>query len=102
MKAAEFARCFHSEERVEFVAGLPCRGTCGGRSPCENAHVGPKGAGMGRRGDYDQIAPLCHECHDNLHRGRLAVSRSYLLMCAEFTQAAWREHQNLKPGASKP
>lgn len=58
----EFERCYHSKERVEFVKNLPCAActyhewNTGYR--CENAHVCGNG-GMGRKGDYTTIAPLC-------------------------------------------
>ena len=61
--ATSFARSFHSRERVEFVQSLPCI-VCG-RRPCDNAHIGTKGAGAGRRADYDQVAPLCRRLSDD-------------------------------------
>lgn len=60
-KGREFARTYHSEERVLFVRGLPCC-ACGVVGYSENAHVPPKGeAGTGYKADYRFIAPLCHE-----------------------------------------
>ena len=57
-KAAEFARCYHSVERVEFVKRLPCA-ACGVVGYSQNAHVGKDGKGAGRKAHYTMIAPLC-------------------------------------------
>lgn len=57
-KAREFARCYGSKERVEWVKTLPCA-ACGIVGYSQNAHVGRAGRGAGRRGDASQIAPLC-------------------------------------------
>lgn len=55
----EWARAYHSEERVRWVKHHPCL-VCG-RTPSENAHT--RSGGMGRKADADTIAPLCHEHH---------------------------------------
>lgn len=55
-KRKEFARCYHSKERVEFVKSLPCS-VCGVVGYSENAHI--KNGGTGRKADYAQIVPLC-------------------------------------------
>jgi hypothetical protein len=58
-KAREFARTYHSVERVEFVKGMPCA-ACGVVGYSENAHLPPKGeAGAGYKADYRFIAPMC-------------------------------------------
>lgn len=56
-RRSEFARCYHSKERVEFVKSLPCA-ACGVQGYSENAHVLGNG-GMSRKADYTTIAPLC-------------------------------------------
>lgn len=98
----EFARAYGSEARVAFVRSLMCVGCLAvGRS--ENAHVGRKGAGAGRKADYDQIAPLCgpriedgaemyEGCHRLQHRGDLRLSQEELDVCAADTEAAWLAH----------
>lgn len=54
-RQSEFARCYHSRERVAFVKALPCL-VCR-RGPCDNAHI--ETGGMGRKADYTKIVPLC-------------------------------------------
>jgi hypothetical protein len=56
-KRREFARCYYSQARVEFVKSLPCA-VCGVVGLIENAHVGGV-EGMRRKGSYLTIAPLC-------------------------------------------
>jgi len=54
------AETMGSRARREFVSQLPCM-ACGRRG-CANAHVLPKlvsGGGIGRKGHYTTIAPLC-------------------------------------------
>lgn len=68
-KAREFARKYHSKERVVFVRyALECAvAGCGGMP--ENAHL--DGEGTGRKGHYRRVAPLCGGHHrtrpDSLH-----------------------------------
>ena len=59
-KASTFARCYGSKARVAFVQSLPCL-LCG-RTPSDNAHLHGYG-GMGTKGPYDTIIPLCRFCH---------------------------------------
>ncbi len=71
-KRREFARAYHSAERVEWVKALPCV-ACGVVGFSENAHVASGGAG--RKADASQIVPLCshdtpygsYGCHRSLH-----------------------------------
>ena len=69
-KAREFVRTYHSKERCAFISSLPCC-ACGG-SGSENAHGPDSDAGMGRKGGYKSILPLCGPgysgCHATLHR----------------------------------
>lgn len=110
-KKDEFARCFGSAERVEFVKGLPCA-ACGVTGFSQNAHIGREGAGAGRRANADQIGPLCgphylkpelpggygilrggcHALYDE-HRGefvRLYSDFNVTEVCEE-TERVWRE-----------
>ena len=64
-KAAEFARCFHSAERVEWIKSLPCC-VSGIRGDIENVHV--RGDGAGRRAGFAWIVPMARELHRELHR----------------------------------
>lgn len=66
---SEFARCYHSRERVRFVKSLGCV-VCTMLSPffglatagkCHNAHT--ETGGMGRKADYTTIVPLCPVHH---------------------------------------
>src|SRR5688500_2875319 len=72
-RQAEFARCYHSKERVTWVKALPCgwcrlRGLVRVSVPSDNAHVVTDG--MGRKANYDAIAPLCRRHHQQ-YDGRL-------------------------------
>lgn len=76
-KASEFARCFGSVERVQWVKSLPCLACLlvdrqYGWGKIENAHVARDGSeGMSRRGGFRCIAPLCRGHHIRFDR-RLA------------------------------
>jgi hypothetical protein len=97
-RASEFARSYHSKARVEFVKGLPCvtpDAFCWGG--IENAHVGGKGAGTGRKADSDQTAPMCRYHHrDVFHRyGARFLEREFginLEAAAAATETAWLRH----------
>lgn len=98
-RTAEFVRTYGSKERVEWVKRQPCTVPFCGHSPSENAHVGPKGKGVGRKADADQIAPLCTAHHGLLHqKGPLwfaavtGVSPAMLLQAAEATEAGWKAY----------
>ena len=98
-KAREFARCYHSEERVRFVKTLPCVACLPSRvptEPSENAHI-PSRSGVGRKGDYDQIVPLCRPHHSVLHETvPLVFEDTYyvnLAFCAVATEARWQSWQ---------
>ena len=77
-KAERFAYQYHSKARVEFVAALPCC-ACGRRDePSENHHVW--GEGMGRKGPYVAIVPLCNRCHYRYHTiGKLSMLQAVKL-----------------------
>ena len=58
----EFARCYGSEARVEWVQKLPCIvPACRIGGLRENAHI--EGDGAGRKADYTKIVPLCRSHH---------------------------------------
>lgn len=95
----EWARAYHSQERVAFVQRLPCC-VCVSRpwplpmGESQNAHTESDGAG--RKAGYQTIAPICHAHHRNLHQvGAVTFARFYaidLAQCAANTQAAWLAH----------
>ena len=82
--AAEFARIYGSEERVGWIKARWCI-KCG-KTPCENAHL-PSRSGMGRKGDYTPIVPLCHTCHEaKVYMANPAWWRSV----AAWTERLWQ------------
>lgn len=61
-RAAEFARCYGSEERVLFVKAGQCAAPdCISRGRCHNAHT--ESGGAGRKADARTIAGLCAKHH---------------------------------------
>lgn len=99
-KASEFARCFHSEERVEFVKRLRCvvPGCLDRR--IENCHA--VGGGTSRKAGYEEIYPGCHGHHKEEHRiGKRSFEKKYgidLRAEARGTEASWRMHENALTG----
>lgn len=89
----EFARTYHSVERVEWMQQLPS--IISGERPCVNAHV--RGGGMARKGDYIWIVPLTDAEHRELHRvGKQTFERKHgidLDIAAGTIEHAWRQHQ---------
>ena len=93
-KAREFARCYHSRERVEFVRSLPCA-NCGIVGYSQNAHT--ENGGAGRKGDYTTIIPLCgphgfpgfiyEGCHARWDRHEIPTT-----LDREFAAQATAEH----------
>ena len=99
-KKREYARAYHSKARVEFVKSLPCQ-MCFRVGQTDNAHVGKKGAGAGRKANYDQIAALCRSCHTDFDNGDGLYERDtdggqwnrMLVRCAaDRTQKLWQSH----------
>ena len=102
-KAREFARTYHSVERVEFVKRLPCA-SCGKIGASQNAHIGKEGKGAARKGNYDQIAPLCgpnrwgeigcHTLHDLYYSTtfRTLFPRFDAPQACAATEAAWQSY----------
>lgn len=62
--ADAFLRAYHSEERVEWVQGLPCV-VPGCRKPSENMHI--EGDGGSRKAGYEKVVPCCAGHHRTLH-----------------------------------
>ena len=106
-RKSEFARCYHSKERVAWVKTLPCI-ACGSLLG-ENAHY--DNGGMGRKSDYTHIVPLCGGwyrdkenyrlgCHMMMHHlGRDWLEKKYSLdleAVAAETQQSWLDHLNSK------
>jgi hypothetical protein len=87
-----WARSFHSLERVRFIKSLPCSVAGCHSRPSDNAHGWVDG--MSRKADYDSILPLCDAHHRELDAGdgRAAFEAKYELwvaLKAAETQAAW-------------
>lgn len=88
----EWARAYHSIERVCFVKSLPCLVT--GQTGCENAHI--VGGGMGRKADYVLIVPLIPAMHAQLHSigaSQFSVLHGLdLFAAAAETHRRWLQH----------
>ena len=90
-KAANFARSFHSDQRVKFVQSLPCR-VCGAL-PTVTAHT--VGGGTSRRGPYQSTIPLCHRHHMEMHNGQKTFAKRHSLnleALAAEVEAMWARH----------
>jgi len=96
----EFARTYHSRERVAWVKEQPCAVNgavaCGiifNRYPTENAHI--KGGGGGRKSDARFIVPLCSAHHRWLHiHGKAKFEADYhvdLDEAAAETERRWQQ-----------
>lgn len=114
-RASEFARCYHSKERVAFVKSLPCA-ACGFVGFSQNAHVVDDGTkGGGRKSGYGCIAPLCgprpafifgvtypgcHHIYDtDPYRLRMRYVTFNEWQAARDTEAAWQEQ--LRAGSQR-
>ena len=96
--ADEFARCYLSEERVQWVKELPC---VVGNHDCinrlrENVHV--EGEGAGRKAGYAKIVSMCGKHHRELHSiGREEFEGKHLVDLAALaldTERIWRRYAN--------
>lgn len=85
MKAAEFARCYGSAKRCAWIRDQPCV-RCSS-TPCVNAHV--RVDGMGRKGPYQQIVPMCSTCDRVIGTPAKKLKRWFLAR-AEETEARWQ------------
>lgn len=94
--AAEWARAYGSDARVEWVKRQPCLVPGCQRGPCDNAHVG--NGGIGRKEDADRIVPLCGFHHRELHdTGRHVFERVHeldLLHSALLLEERWRARED--------
>lgn len=91
-KAREFARCYHSRARVEFVKSLRCVSGLGS-GEVQNHHI--EGGGAGRKAHYTKIVPMGAEMHARIHQyGREWFERTFgydLNMEAIKTEIAWQK-----------
>ena len=93
-RASEFARCYGSVERVEWVKREPSAAS--DKRPCVNAHI--RNGGAGRKADYRYIVPLTDEEHIELHAyGKTWFEDRYgidLEKAAAETERLWLEQQD--------
>jgi 5-methylcytosine-specific restriction endonuclease McrA len=80
-RAREFARCYGSKARVAFIKTLACV-VCGA-TPSDNAHIHGSKAGMGRKGPYTDIVPLCRSCHTRYDEYTLKLDPAGLRLVAD-------------------
>jgi hypothetical protein len=84
----KFAREYHSDERRRWVAELPCL-VCS-MTPCENCHT--QNDGMGRKGSYTTIVPLCACHHRESHAiGVRSFEEKYTRPLCGRTLESWAE-----------
>lgn len=84
---SEFARTVHSRARQRFVSGLNCVVNTCMDGPCHGHHI--ENGGMGRKGPYTSIVPLCPAHHRFLHQhGPLGFAASFPLRHG-WTLADW-------------
>ena len=93
-RKSEFARCYHSRSRVQFVKVMGCS-TCGWESgePIENAHTGTR-SGAGRKAGYETIVPFCRSCHREYDAGRyqFCKARNFAFVKrAAAVESAWQD-----------
>lgn len=99
-KKSEFARCYHSRERVRWVKSMNCV-ACEIVHPyvalgaIDNAHVFGND-GMSRKGGYETIAPLCRHHHREFdeRRGVCGIEhvRESIRYAATRVQRLWQEY----------
>ena len=100
-RARAFAESFHSHERCNWVSDRGCI-ICGCHAV--NAHI-PSHSGMGKRGPYTAIVPLCNVHLRELDEGDgmpafEAKYRVNLAALAAATETAWQKHHS--PYRSEP
>lgn len=77
-KDFESTRAFHSLARIAFVKTLPCIACRTTSAVRQNHHT--RSGGKGRRADYLTIVPLCHGCHERVHRaGPSSLERRFIV-----------------------
>lgn len=80
-RAREFARAYGSKTRVAFVKTLACV-VCG-TAPSDNAHIHGGKSGMGRKGPYTDIIPLCRKCHTLYDEYKIKLDPAGLRLVAD-------------------
>lgn len=90
-RAREFARAYGSKARVKFVKALGCF-QCGA-AVAENAHLHGSKSGMGRKGPYTDIVPLCRTCHTRYDAYTLMPNEAQLRVTADLVEIAWHSRQ---------
>lgn len=94
-RARERERAYGPPERREWIQRQPCSVPGCTNRPSVNAHVDREGdpSGMGRKGDYTQIIPLCQPHHAEYHRiGQRSFNDRYALdvdLLAIITSDKW-------------
>jgi hypothetical protein len=95
-RASEFARCYGSKERVEWVKRQPCI-DCGA-TPSDNAHV--EGEGVGRKAHHTRIVPLCRTHHRAYDEHREPFDRPEMREevgdLAAWVESRWQHHQSAR------
>jgi len=103
-KPSEFARIYGSRKRVRWMKSQPCV-FCAGLSPffsrtdgsSHNAHT--EHDGMGRKGSYLGIIPLCPTHHkrydERLAPPHLPTIRKALANCAPKIERRWLAYEEL-------
>jgi hypothetical protein len=99
-RQTEFARCYGSRARVQFVKAMPCC-YCNAISPLfgmtagksDNAHT--ENGGMGWKADYTTIVPLCRPHHRRYDEHAApfheAVIRTAIQRYAAVVEALWQK-----------
>lgn len=94
-RASQFARCYHSRERVRFVKSLGCCirhvAPCRPKDPIDNAHTEKDGKGI--KGPYQSIAPLCRSHHRRYDEYTLPGEWRVLVeQAAVEVETLWQHH----------
>lgn len=96
-RESEFARCYHSRERVAFVKSLPCAAKsweC--RGAIHNAHTAT--GGIAWKAAASTIAPLCATHHERFDQYRVPfndpLNRLLIRAAAARTESLWLESQH--------
>lgn len=105
-KAKEFARCYHSKERVQFIKSLPCvvcwpsvyrLGACMTCSPPTSDNAHSVGDGAGRKAGYQTIVPLCRDHHIRYDQHRepfdIEEGREAIQANAPIIEHLWQSHR---------
>ena len=91
-KRAAWVHAYRSEEYVDWIHGLDCQGC--GRLPSEAAHTAA--GGMGLKGPWQSLIPLCRVCHTKVHAqgwGVIQMTHKTAELLAAATVQRWeREH----------